>query len=126
MGIRDRYKRLEQRSDVVLSAFFVPECPVAEPTLYDDLAGASDSLRRMYSFSTDEALRPFLKRDVRFLPFRFAQAFDEVHAEIWARRQRGFLTIINGNKVPRIQAGELYTERLRAIEFFSRTSEIDL
>jgi hypothetical protein len=126
MGIRDRYRRLASRDDVVLSAFFVPECPVAEPALFRDLARASDAFRRMYSFSTDAALRPFLERDVHFSPFRFPQAFDDVHADIWSRGDRRFLTIINGNKVPRIRTAELYTERLRAVEHFSRTDEIDL
>jgi hypothetical protein len=126
MGIRDRYSGLAARDDVVLSAFFVPECPVAEPALYRDLAAASEAFRRMYSFSTDDALRPFLDREIHFEPFRFPQAFDDVHEEIWSRRDRGFLTIINGNKVPRLQAAELYTERLRAVEYFARTDEIDL
>ncbi len=126
MGIRDRYKRLRRRGGVVFSAFFVPECPVAEPALYRDLAEASEVFRRMYSFSTDQALEPFLSKPVRFLPFRFPQAFDGVHEAQWARRERRFLVIINGNKLPRLRVNELYTERLRAVEYFARRDEIDL
>ena len=34
--------------------------------------------------------------------------------------------MINANKLPRLSAGELYTERLRAVEYFNRFGEIDL
>src|SRR5581483_963897 len=43
-------------------------------------------------------------------------------------KNRKFLVLINGNKVPRYQAPcrELYSERLRAVEFFAQFGEIDL
>ena len=126
MGVRDRYERLGRRGDVVLSAFFVPECPVAEPALYRDLVDAAAAFRRMYSFSSSEALRPFLPAAVTFLPFRFPQAFSHVHEDVWGNRERGFLTIINANKVPRLRTNELYTERMRAVAYFAAHDEIDL
>lgn len=126
MGLRTRWRALSGRGDVVLSAFLVNECPVVEPMLYESLPDAANSFRRMYSFAGDEAMRRFLRKPVAFVPFRFPYPFDDVHAEAWSRRERGFLTIINANKVPRLKTAELYRERLRAVDSFERHGEIDL
>ena len=80
----------------------------------------------MYSFAGDEEMRPFLRAPVAFRPFRFPYPFDGVVQEVWERGDRGFLTIINGNKVPRLDVRELYSERLRAVAFFEQRGEIDL
>jgi hypothetical protein len=126
LGIRHRYPRLVERDDVIPSAFFALECPIVEPKLYRDLHAASRAFRRTFSYSSAEALRPFLTGPVAVQPFRIPQSFDAVHERIWADEDRGFLTIINANKLPRLQVGELYTERLRAVAFFGRHDEIDL
>ncbi len=126
MGMRTRYKRLARRGDVSLSAFFVPECPIADPLLFEQLYEVSGDFKRIYSFSDDAALRPFLRGPVSFRPFRYPYAFDDVHEEAWARSERGFLVMINGNKVPPLKTRELYTERLRAIAYFGARDEIDL
>jgi hypothetical protein len=80
----------------------------------------------MYSFSGDDALRPFLRGPVSFRPFRYPYPFEDVHEEAWARRDRGFLVMINGNKVPPLKTQELYSERLRALAYFGAHGEIDL
>lgn len=124
LGIRRSYAKLAE--SVTLSAFFVPECPVADPRLYEDLSEVSGYFKRMYSFSTDEAVRPFLREPISFRPFRYPYPFNDVDQAAWSIRDRRFLVIINANKVPRLHARELYTERLLAIEYFSRTGSIDL
>lgn len=126
MGIRRRYRRLAQRPDTILSAFFVPECPIVDPRLFVDLPAASRAFRRMYSFAEDPAMREFMPEDVSFHQFRFPYPFDGVDDEAWSRSSRGFLTIINGNKAPRLATRELYTERLRAVAFFEQRGAIDL
>lgn len=126
LGMRHRYPRLVERDDVIPSAFFALECPIVEPKLYRDLHAASRAFRRTFSYSSSEALRPFLTGPVAVQPFRIPQSFDAVDERIWAYDDRGFLTIINANKLPRIQVGELYTERLRATAFFGHLQEIDL
>lgn len=125
-GMRRRYQQLARRSDVVLSAFFAFECPIVEPSLYRELQRASQVFRRVFSFSTEEALAPFLTGPVPLLPFRIPQFFDDVEETLWRRRDRRFLVMINGNKVPPLSLNELYTERLRALTFFSKHNEIDL
>jgi alpha(1,3/1,4) fucosyltransferase len=125
-GIRHRYKALRRRGDVVLSAFIVPECPIANPPLFDDLYEASGAFRRVYSFSSDEALRPFLRGPVTFRPCRYPYPFDAVDEQAWSRRDRRFLAMINANKVPVLKTNELYSERLRALSFFAGHGEIDL
>ena len=126
MGMRTRYREFVQRPDTVLSAFLVNECPIVEPTLYADLHNAATHFRRMYSFAGGEEMRPFLRAPVAFRPFRFPYPFGGVVQRVWERGDRGFLTIINGNKVPRLDVRELYSERLRAIAFFEQKGEIDL
>ena len=126
MGLRTRYQRFAARPDTILSAYLVNECPVVEPRLFDQLDRASAVFRRMYSFAGDEAMRPFVRGPLHFESFRFPYPFDSVDDVAWRRTERKFLTIINGNKVPRIDTAELYTERLRAIAFFEERGEIDL
>jgi len=126
MGQWTRYRRLGRRPDTVLSAFLVNECPIVEPRLFSELAPASSAFRRMFSFAGDEAMRPFLSCDLHFEPYRYPYPFTSVHEQAWHRDDRAFLTIINGNKVPRLQTNELYSERLRAIAFFEARGEIDV
>jgi hypothetical protein len=124
-GQRQRYARLTSRADVVLSGFFVFECPAVLPALYADLHKIGGAFGRTFSFSTEEALRPFLRGPVHLSRFMLPQSFDEVHRGIWEGRNRRFLVMISGNKRTG-DANELYTERLRALEFFNRYGEIDL
>jgi hypothetical protein len=126
MGMRTRYRKFARRPDTVLSAFLVNECPIVEPRLFADLDDADSQFRRMYSFAPDHEMRPFLRAPVSFRPFRFPYPFDGVLEEVWERGDRGFLTIINGNKVPRLDVRELYGERLRAVAHFESRGEIDL
>ena len=115
VGLRRRFEPLHRRHGVALSAFFVPECPIVNPRLYADLYEASLHFKRMYSFSDDSSIRPFLRGPVSFRPFRYPYPFDSVDEEAWAQRDRAFLVMINGNKVPPLKTRELYSERLRAL-----------
>lgn len=125
-GLRERYRRLAKRSDVVLAGLFAFECPIVEPSLYRDLHSASRVFRRIYSYSTEEALRPFLTGPVELTRFMYPEAFDGVDESLWANDARKFLVMINANKVPALRVDELYTERLRALAYFARRDEVDL
>lgn len=125
-GMRQRYARLARRPDVLLSAFFAFECPANVPALYADLHKIDRTFRRVFSYSTEEALRPFLRGPVSLTPFMLPQSYDDVHSDIWERRDRKLLVIVNAHKQTRIKLNELYTERLRAIEFFHRYGDIDV
>lgn len=125
-GMRNRYRKLAKRPDVILSAFFAFEGPIVEPKLYLELEEVQERFKRVFSFSDAESLAPFLRHSLSCGRFALPQAFESVHDEIWRREDRGFLVMINGNKKPALQVGELYSERMRAVEFFGRTGEIDL
>jgi hypothetical protein len=125
MSLR-RHEHVSRRSDTVLSAFFVNESPVVEPRLFAELEEVAGSFRRLYSYAPDEAMGEFLGRTLPFRSFRFPYPFDSVDESAWSNRDRSFLTMIAMNKVPRLDHEELYSERLRAVEHFGRTSEIDL
>lgn len=125
-GPLHRHQRLRSRYGVVPSAFFALECPIVEPQLYRGLEDASRSFKRVFSFTTADNLRPFLRRTLEFEQFHLPNAYDRVHEPEWQRADRGFLVMINANKLPRLYVRELYTERLLAVEYFNRRGEIDL
>jgi alpha(1,3/1,4) fucosyltransferase len=126
LGGLERFERLRARPDVVLSGFFALECPIVEPSLYRALPRVARAFRRVFSWSDSASLQRFTGSALTLTPCRWPQSFDDVHEAIWAGTDRKFLTMINANKLPRIYWQELYTERMRAVEFFSRTGEIDL
>ena len=126
MGMFDNYPSLAKRPDIIMSAFFAMECPIVEPSLYRELNRAQTIFKRIFSWSDSASLEHFVGGPLRCRRFCWPQAFDDVHSEIWGRTGRKFLVMINSNKLPRLYLQELYTERLRALEFFGRTDEIDL
>jgi hypothetical protein len=126
IGNLKNYPKLAQRNDIILSGLIALECPIVEPALYRGLKKASRYFRRLFSWSDSNALEPFVGAPLDLTPIRWPQSFDEVHEEIWQRDDRKFLVMINSNKLPRIYRNELYTERLRAVEFFGNHREIDL
>jgi hypothetical protein len=127
-GILSNYERLSKREDVTLSGFFAMECPTVDPMMYRELNRAQQFFKRIFSWSDSQSLEPFVGGTLRCLPLHWPQSFESVHEEIWRRTDRGFLVMINGNKLPRYrsQCRELYSERMRAIEYFGKTGEIDL
>lgn len=121
-----KYIALSRRADVILSAFFAMECPIVEPTLFESLPVLQKYFKRILSWSDSEALLAFTRSPVELAHFCWPQSFDAVHAEIWSQRDRKFLLMMNANKLPRLYVDELYTARLRAVEFFHRYGEVDL
>jgi hypothetical protein len=126
LGMRGGYRRLARRPDTVLSAFFAMECPIVEPSLYRELPTIQRYFKRIFSWGDADSLRRFVGGSLRCEAFRWPQSFDGVIESLWQRIDRRFLVMINSNKRPHLRWQELYTERLRAVEFFARTGEIDL
>ena len=126
MGRLDNYRRLAARPNTLLSAFFAMECPIVEPSLYQELATAEPYFTRIFSWSDAASLEPFVGKLLRCQPFCWPQSFDDVHEDIWRPSDRQFLVMINANKAPRLSWQELYTERLRALAYFGQRNEIDL
>ncbi len=124
----EHYKRVATRQDVILSAFFAFETPTVEPGIYQELKHAQHLFRRVYSWSDSASLESFVGGPLRCLPFVIPQSFERVHAGIWENANRGFLVMVNNNFLCRYKPPyrELYSERMRAIEYFGRTGEIDL
>jgi hypothetical protein len=125
-GTTKRFRRIAQRGDVIMSAFFVLECPVVARSMFARLPEASRVFRRMFAFNDGSALTPFLKEPVNFEPIHYPYAFAGVDGHAWSCTERSFIAMINANKALPPSEQELYTERLRAIEFFARTGELDL
>ena len=125
-GIWDNCRKLAKRPNVTLSAFFAFECPNVDPAMYLELTRIQEYVKRVYSFSDSEGLEPFLRGPLACRQFQIPQSFDGVREEMWSREDRGFLVMINANRLPCISVQELYTERRRGIEFFGGTGDIDL
>jgi hypothetical protein len=126
MGPLQHYPILSRRANVVLSAYFALECPIVEPNQYLALPQVQKYFKRIFSFSDCEALQPFLRSPIHCQHFFIPQSFEAVHEAIWQQSDRRFLVMMNSNKLPRRYDQELYSERLKAVEFLSRTNEIDL
>ncbi len=125
-GITKNYQRLAKRSDTRLSAFFAFETMVVAPELYRRLPDVARHFTRVFSWSDSASLRPFTRQDVPVQKFYLPQPRHTVFEELWQQEDRRFLTLINSNKRARLSQGELYTERLRAITFFSQCDGFDL
>jgi len=121
-----KIERWAQRPDVCLSAFFAMECPIVEPRMFAALPRLQGLFRRIMSWSDSAALLPFTHQPVPTEHFCWPQSFDAVHEQLWSTRDRGFLLMMNANKLPRLYVDELYTARLKAVEYFQRFGEVDL
>jgi hypothetical protein len=126
LGSFGDYKKLSRRTDVILSAFFLFESPIVEPSIYRKVTRVQDQFRRIYTWSDSDSLLRFTGRSLRCQHFHWPQSFDQPHERIWAQKDRKFLVMINANKLPRIYWNELYTERMRAVAFFAKHGDIEL
>ncbi len=125
-GLRGRYHALGRRPDVTLSAFFGFESPVVDPKMYRAYPDIARRFKRLYSFSDAESIAPVVGSRVPILPFEIPYPLEHIREDLFSRTDRKFLVMINHNKLPALYWNELYTERMRAVEFFARTDEIDL
>jgi hypothetical protein len=126
MGWIEDYRQIAKRSDVIMSALFAMECPLVDPALYRELGRAQHFFRRILSWTDSQSIQHLVRGTLKCEHFCWPQSFDDVHDGIWQKTNRKFLVMINSNRVPLLYWNELYSERLRAVEFFSRTGEIDL
>ena len=125
-GMLQDFKRIADRGDVQLSAIFVTEAPIVEPLLYRRVAEVRRRFKRIYSCCNDPALERFFGTKLEVEPIRWPMDRSQVDEPLWRRKDRGFLVMINMNKLPAVYWKELYTERMRAVEYFARRGEIDL
>jgi hypothetical protein len=126
LGILSNYDKMAKRNDTVLSGYFALECPIVEPRMYRRLRDAQKNFKRVFTWSDNSTLDRFVGKSIKLEHFLLPQSFDSVHSGIWENSDRKFLVMINANKLPRVYWNELYTERMRAVAFFSRNDEIDL
>ncbi|MEP6690045.1 MAG: glycosyltransferase [Gemmatimonadaceae bacterium] len=125
-GIHDGYQALLDRDDVLINAFYLFEVVVVDPTMYEATPELAHHFRTIYSWTSSEQLRPFVPNVPVLQPFRIPMPFDRVVEPHWSRRDRHGIIIVNSNKRAVLAAGELYTERLRALKHFASNGGIDL
>ena len=126
IGNYENHERLAARPDLIMSAYMVMEAPVVEPLIYRDLAVAKRRFKRIYSCIDADAMAEFVGEAVPAIPLRWPIDYRGVDEPLWSRSDRRLLVMLNMNKLPRLSKYELFTERLRAVEYFSRTGDIDL
>jgi hypothetical protein len=126
IGNYENHERIAARPDVIMSAYMVMEAPVVEPLIYQDLRIAKRRFKRIYSCIDAEAITEFVGEPVDVVPLRWPIDYHGVDEPLWSRTDRKLLVMLNMNKLPRVSKYELFTERMRAVEFFSRTDDIDL
>ena len=125
-GVRDNYRALAERDDVLLTAFYLFEVVVVAPEMYAAIPELARYFRRVYSWSDAESLARFVPGDCPVAPFRIPMPNETVLEPYWSRRERAGIIIVNSNKLAALQDGELYTGRLRAIKYFDAHGGIEL
>jgi hypothetical protein len=96
------------------------EPPVVHPYVYKNI----DYLTSIY-----DAVFLVCKIDnIKCHYFYFPQSYSNILSEYWDNTRRSFLTMILSNKKPRPfpNVKELYSERLKVVNFFGKTNDIDL
>ena len=125
-GLQNHYRTIVQRPGVIASAFFAFESPVITPIQYSEIPTLQKYFKRIFTFTDAESLAPFLRGPLQSELFHLPQPNDSVNDELWRRGDRKFIVMINHNKLPAVYWRELYTERMRAVQYFARWNEIDL
>ncbi len=125
-GCLSNYEALSKRKDTILSGFISIEAPSTQPSVFRALPRVSRYFKRVYSYTTGDAVARFGCAGLQFRKFFIPQPYDRVFDHLWSRQDRQFLTLISSNRLPRIDWNELYTERHRALEYFSQYGEINL
>ena len=95
------------------------EPPAIEPYVYkkiNDLFGIYDKIYLSY----------IVKKNSKCRYFYCPQSYNGILKDCFENTNRKFLTLINANKKPRFQHGELYSKRIDAITFFAKTNDVDL
>ena len=126
LGVHDGYQPLLKRDDVLINAFYLFEVVVVDPAMYEATPELAHHFRTIYSWTTADQLRPFVPNVPTLRPFRIPMPFDHTIEPHWSRRDRRGIIIVNSNKRAVLAAGELYTERLRALKHFAANGGIDL
>ena len=126
LGVTQNYRRLAERSDVVLGAYFTMDAPIVTPSYFKGLRTAQRYFKRLFCYSTPEALARYGCRGLTFHKLHIPYDCHGIVEELWANEKRSFLCLLNYNRLCRRTWRELYTARLEACEYFSQFGEIDL
>lgn len=110
-----RNPKIESFTNKILFQF---EAPASMPYVYENVGD-------ILSYYTQVFYACKIEKDNSHY-FNYPQTHNEVIEEYFQKENRKFLTLINSNIRPRPSPGELYSERIKAIEFFNRTNDIHL
>jgi hypothetical protein len=121
-----------QRADVIPAAIYLLEPPIGvvppQQDLYHNLGLLAQRFRRVYTTSPLDAIRRFMDvpEQIELHRFCYPQPLNNVIPELWERKDRKFLAMINSYNYSPLPAGEFYSERIKALRYFARRGEIDL
>ncbi|OQA89892.1 MAG: Glycosyltransferase family 10 (fucosyltransferase) [Elusimicrobia bacterium ADurb.Bin231] len=126
LGMVPNYKALAERSEVILSAFFIFEPPVVAPGLYNKIKNISKYFKRVMMHTTGTGIYTYIRGVPNAHKFYWPQTEDGIKEELWGNKKRKVLALINGNKKPKKYFRELYSERINAIKYFGTSGNLDL
>lgn len=126
-GITENYKLLSKRKNVILQDFYIMEPPVVAPQLYKHLPELTKFFNRVFVHNT-EGIGYSLKRvnKQKLHKLYWPQTYNKPLNKYWSNKKRRFLCLINSNKKPARNIGELYSKRIEAIVYFAKHKNIDL
>jgi hypothetical protein len=112
LGLKNKNNKFKKK---ILFHF---EPPVVTPSVYKNI----NALFKIY----DELFFSCILDNSKCGYFNWPQPHNNVIPNYWENTNRYFLTMINANKKPNSRHMELFSERIKAVKFFSRSNEIDL
>jgi len=95
---------------------FHGEAEAVIPSVFRDLPRLKQIYDKVYLMRQTDEVGYFLD----------PQLFEAPVEPYFSNRNRKFLMMMNNNKRPKSRKNELYSERLKAIKYFSKTGEFDL
>ncbi|MDO8586172.1 MAG: glycosyltransferase family 10 [Armatimonadota bacterium] len=126
------HERLGSRNDICFGSYYLPEPPVDASfnarSPYRRLDALSGIYRRVYASPLSDAIGELKNVPTEFSArqFFYPNSPSGPLDEYWGNRDRKFLVMINSPNYSPMRQYELYSERIRALDYFGERSLIDL
>ncbi len=126
------HHKLSHRQDILWGSCYVGEPPFdisgGWGGIYRELDTCAGLYKRVYTSASPNALArlPGIRGASAARHFVYPQAPDGVLEELWNRRERAPLVMVNSARRAPMERYELFTERVRAIAHFASRASIDL
>jgi glycosyltransferase involved in cell wall biosynthesis len=125
-GIHDRFEKVLRKKGALLNSFYMFETVMYAPKMYAMLPELSEHFRSVYSWADTQTLSKYATGKFSVSPFRVPSPFSDVTDRYWSRTDRHGVLFVCSNRRGVPMEGDLFDDRIRAIEHFSEAGDFDL